>query len=47
VGTVKIYYTNEKITAAGGFRGHKVKCALSFYGYTFCIAGEDLVEYSL
>jgi hypothetical protein len=24
----------------------KVECALSVYGYTFCIAGEDLVECS-
>jgi hypothetical protein len=44
VGAVKIYCTNEK-KCCRWFQGTlKVECALSFYGYTFCIGGEDLVE---
>jgi hypothetical protein len=46
VGAVKIYCTNEK-TLLQWFQGSlKVECALSFYGYTVCIAGEDLVACS-
>jgi hypothetical protein len=47
VGAVTIYCTDGKKHCCRWFQGTlKVECALSFYGYSVCIAGEILVESS-
>jgi hypothetical protein len=47
VGEVTIYTVQTKKHCCRWFQGTlNVECAMSFYGYTFCIAGEDLVECS-